>query len=270
MKKAQREELFALSDETAYEITADGDKFQAFLDVQSRLDRYSAVNALLVYAQKPDASRLGDFNYWHNKNCSVRPGQTAISILEPHSYTKDDGSYGTGYNVKKVFDISQIDTRRLREHQTIKNTERQILKALIAKAPVQIVGVDTIPESVPDEFGSFYEPDTNLIFVRKGMEFDNTFRSLTHALAVADFTTGPDEPKDTSFSAYCASYLLCKKYGVDTKEFTFADAPKVFDGMDAQEVKGELSQIRDFADDTAGRMARQLDAQQKAAKAQER
>ena len=60
--------------------------------------------------------------------------------------------------------------------------------------------------------------------------------------------------------------MLCKKHGVDTQGFNFADAPKVLDGLDAREVKGELSQIRDVAEDISGRMARQLEAISKAAK----
>ena len=58
-KKAEREDVFALSDKTSLEVGADGGKFQSFLDLQARIDRYSAVNALLVYAQNPESSRLG-------------------------------------------------------------------------------------------------------------------------------------------------------------------------------------------------------------------
>lgn len=35
----------------AHEIMQDGDAFRGFLDVQARFDRYSATNALLIYAQ---------------------------------------------------------------------------------------------------------------------------------------------------------------------------------------------------------------------------
>jgi hypothetical protein len=146
------------------------------------------------------------------------------------------------------------------------HTERELLGALISKAPVKIVGVDTMPTSVPDEFGSFYDQANDQILVHKGMEFHNTFRAVAHELAFAELTTGPDTQADPSFSAYCASYLLCKKYGVDAQGFIFGDAPDVFYGMDAQAIKGELSQIRDVAESISGRMARQLEAAQKAAK----
>lgn len=265
-KKTEREELFALSDATAMEVSGNDEMFRVFLDAQAQLDRYSAVNALLAFAQNPDASRLGDFDYWKRQGCSIRPGETAISILEPHTYTKDDNTPGTGYNVKKVFDISQVDARKLRQRPAPQYTERQLLGALVTKAPVKIVGVDTMPEYIPDELGATYDQVDKQILVRKGMEFPDTFRAVAQELAFEDFNTGPDTQAEPHFSSCCAAYLVCKKYGVDTQAFNFENAPGVFEGMDAQQIKGELSQIRDAAENISGRMARQLEAQQKAAK----
>lgn len=260
-KKAEREEAFGLSDHTALEVSADGSTFQKFLDLQGRLDRYSAVNTLLVFSKNPDASRLGSFDYWKNQNCSVKPGQTAIAILEPHEYTKEDGSPGTGYNVKKVFDISQVDTRKLKTTPPPSYTDRQLLGALISKYPMEIRGVDELP----DGLGATTNLDGEIL-VRKGMEFSDTFRSVAYEMAGAELATDPALSSEQEFCAYCATYLLCKKYGADTKEFHFDKAGDVFNEMDAQEIKGELSQIRDAAENISGRMARQLEAQQKAAK----
>ncbi|MDR2712044.1 MAG: ssDNA-binding domain-containing protein [Clostridiales bacterium] len=264
-KRAERDSIFALSDKTALEVAADGNRLSQYLDLQSRLSRYSAVNALVILAQMPDASRLGDFDYWKEKKCFVKPGQKAISILEPHEYTKEDGSLGTGYNVKKVFNITQINTRDIKTNSPPSYNERQLLKALIIKAPVRITGVDELP----DNLGAMTDPKTGEISVRKGMEFAYTFRSVAQELAFAEFKTDPNQQADSSFSAYCASYLLCKKYGVDTQGFDFVNAPAVFEGMDAQGIKGELSQIRAAAEDISGRMAKQLDTGQRATRVQE-
>jgi hypothetical protein len=78
-----------------------------------------------------------------------------------------------------------------------------------------------------------------------------------------------DDVADPQFTAYCASYILCKKHGVDTKDYSFESAGYMFEGKDAQEVKHELSQIRDAADVVSGRMAKQLDAVMKTAKSRE-
>lgn len=51
-------------DEAAAEVVSDPEKFKAFLDTQSRMDRYSAANALLIYMQNPTASQLKSFGDW--------------------------------------------------------------------------------------------------------------------------------------------------------------------------------------------------------------
>ena len=262
-KKSERDEIFTLSDNTAMEVAGDGDKFRQYLDVQSNFDRYSAVNALLILAQKPEATRLADFDHWKGQGAYVKLGQAGISILEPHEYTKEDGTPGIGYNVKKVFDISQVDAKKLNKPSPPPTyTERQILSALISKAPVKITGVDELPGNM----GAMTDPETGKINVRRGMQFADSFRSVARELAAADFPANADMQADPNFSAYCASYILCSKYGADTKDFNFNDAPGVFEGMDAQGIKGALSQIRDAAENINGRMTKQLDAVNKAAK----
>ena len=46
-KRAEKDAVYQLADEAAKEIVSSPEKFKAFLDTQSRLDRYSAVNAPL-------------------------------------------------------------------------------------------------------------------------------------------------------------------------------------------------------------------------------
>jgi hypothetical protein len=256
MKKEQREGLFTLSDNTAMAVAGDSGKFKQYLDVQSKFDRYSAVNTLLIMAQKPEATRIADFDTWKAKGGSVKKDQTGIGILEPHEYTKEDGSPGIGYNIKKVFDISQIDTQRMKAGSPPpKPTDRQILAALTSASPLKIIGVDTLP----DDRCAETNPDTGEINVRKGMEFADIFRSIVQELgyykADADVNKVPANP---SFVGYCTAYILCKKHGIDTQSFDFSAAPDVFWQSDAKGVKQELTIIRDVAESISARMAKQL------------
>ena len=57
-KKAEKEAIYQLLDNTASEVVQSPEKFKAYLDVQSRMDRYTANNALLMYKQFPQA-RIG-------------------------------------------------------------------------------------------------------------------------------------------------------------------------------------------------------------------
>ena len=264
-KKASREAMFALSDSTALDIAGDGGKLQKYLDVQSRFDRYSAINSLLILAQKPEAQRLGSYEHWKAQGAFVKNGEVGISIMEPQEYTKEDGSPGVGYNVKKVFDISQVDTRKMKtEPPPPTYSDRQILAALVSKPPVKITSVDYLGGNL----GAVTDPESGEIRVRRGMPFTDIFRSVAQELAAAQLRDAPGAETDTNFSAYCAAYVLCKKYGVDTKEFDFSNAPATLEGMDAREVKAEFSKVHDAVSEITGRIIRHLDSVQKAAREQ--
>ena len=265
-KKSERDAVFELSDNTALEVAADSGMFCQYLDVQSKFDRYSAVNTLLLMAQMPEATRIADFDTWKNKGGYVKTGETAISILEPHEYTKEDGAPGTGYNIKKVFDISQVDTRRIKPSPAQPTyTDRQLLQALISKAPMKISGV----ENLSGNLGAYTDPDTGEVFVRKGMEFADSFRSVAQELCYAEVQRDGNNTADPSFTAYSAAYILCKKYGVESKDFDFETAPGMFRGFEAKDIKQELSAIRDAADSISGRMVTHLDAVSRAVKSQD-
>lgn len=111
-KRAEKDAVYQMADESAREIVSDPEKFKSFLDTQSRIDRYSAVNALLIYKQYPQAVQLKDFDDWSKDNVKILKGTKSISILEPVEYVKRDGTTGISYNVKKVFDISQTNGKR--------------------------------------------------------------------------------------------------------------------------------------------------------------
>ena len=65
-KRAEKEKVYQMIDDAAREIVSDPEKFKSFLDTQSRMDRYSAANALLIYSQYPQATQLKDFDDWGN------------------------------------------------------------------------------------------------------------------------------------------------------------------------------------------------------------
>ena len=49
-KKAEKEGVYQMIDDAAKEIVNDPEKFMGYLDTQCQMDRYSAVNTLLIYS----------------------------------------------------------------------------------------------------------------------------------------------------------------------------------------------------------------------------
>ena len=226
--KENRNRCYDMSEHMTEKVAADAKSLQTFLDVQSRFDRYTANNALLITAQNPEAQKLGDYGYWREQGAYIKRQEknNPIFILEPgKEYTRDDGSIGTYYN-------ASID-------------EKLLIRALISRPPVNISACE--PDKMPENKGAVFVLEDNYIYVRKGMNAKDIFRSLTVELSLAGFANkDKDYYRDGyAFNAYCASYLLCKKYGIETKGY--------FD------LRGEWNNIRESASDISLRMSRILE-----------
>ena len=265
-KQEERKELYALADSTAAEISGDGEKYQKYLDVQSRFSRYTPTNALLILAQMPEATQLKDFNGWKEAGASVQRKPKSVKILEPgKEYDREDGTRGTSFEVKRVYDASQ--TRgRVRSAPAVKLDDRVLLKALIHRTPVPIQTVD----SLPNNMGALYDHNQQVIFVCRGMGAEDIFRSVSKELAHAEIA-GLSENynrNDAAFKAYSASYLLCKRYGVDVSDYNFSRLPTSFRESNPQQVRETLTEIRDTANQISTRMYRALE-QNRAPKAKE-
>jgi hypothetical protein len=63
--------------------------------------------------------------------------------------------------------------------------------------------------------------------------------------------------------------MLCKQYGVDASSFQFDRAPEVFVGMEPQQVRAELSTIKETAGALSGRMERFLNQQRQQKRAEQ-
>ena len=265
-KQEQREMVYTMIDDTTQTVAQDGAAFQKYLDVQSRFDRYSVANALLILAQKPDATRIADFDTLKEQGAYIRKKEIGFFILEPgEEYQRDDGTVGISYNPKKMFDISQTGNSRKRETLTYPD-DRTRIKALMDHAPVPIRISDALPEGT----NALYRPEAREIQIRRGMDAGNIFRALSQELAHAEMDKGDGSYRrsDHAFHAYCVSYLLCRQYGVDTNGYRFDRAPQMLEGMEPQEIRAELSVIREAAVEISGRMNRMF-SQQRQQKQQE-
>lgn len=258
-KQAERQGVYALIDETAQAMTQDGNLFQTGLDVMARFDRYSVGNVILIAAQKPDATKLADFDTWKQNRTYVRKGEDHIKLLEPgEEFQREDGSMGVNYNVKRVFDISQTSSRS--RPSQVNHDMRLLLKAMLHNAPCAV----EISDNIPDGVGAVYDPKERKIHVRQGMDGPDIFRCLAQELTHAHLDRGGNYNRnDAAFVAYCSAYTLCKRYGVDTKNFNFRLAPETFRNMDAQEMRNLLGTVRDCANQISLDMSKVLENRQK-------
>lgn len=256
-KQLEKESVYQLIDSTAEEISENPDKLKAFLDVQARMDKYSSANALLIYSQLPEATRLKDFAGWGEDNVRVKKGAKSISILEPVEYTKSDGSQGISYNVKKMFDVLQTNGKK-QPAPTLNRDTDDIIAVMVDTSPVNVELIDEMPQP---GMGAFYKNEDQTLYIQRG--FDDSVKlvqNIAQELAFAQLSIQSDSysRRDMGFKAVCVGYMVCKKLGVETKSFAVNRIPADWKDMDAKAVRSELSQMRSALGEIATRVSDEL------------
>lgn len=70
-REAQRKQAL---DDAAKKAVSSVTNLRAYLAVQSRFERYSTNNNLLIFAQRPDATRLKSLELWNKEKKWIREG----------------------------------------------------------------------------------------------------------------------------------------------------------------------------------------------------
>lgn len=198
-KQAQRNEAYALIDQTCSEMMVNGDSFRRYLEAQGKFDRYTVNNAILVSAQKPEATQLKDKAAWKQSRVYVDKDAEKITILEPSKeYTRQDGTKAVGCNAKVVYDISETSAKDRKQAQEPK-TMRELVSAMIDASPVPFVPVADL------EVPAYYDSKQQTIFVKTGLTEEQLFVSMAKEVSAAVFDFKYNESRDVSDSNPSAS-----------------------------------------------------------------
>ena len=256
-KKAEKDAVYQMIDDAATEIVNAPEKFRGYLDTQARMDRYSAANALLIYKQQPQATQLKEFRDWQEDGVKVSKGAKSLSILEPVEYAKKDGSTGIAYNVKKVFDVSQTNGRRPAA-PTLDRDPRKLVAVMLDTAPIDVATVEELPSP---NMGAFYRNEDQTLYVKRDIGDSVTLcQCVAQELGHAQLAMSCEaySRREMGFSAVCVRYMLCRKFGVDTRSFAIEDIP---DGLKNKEPKGirtELSKTRSAMNEIGSRVSEEI------------
>lgn len=256
-KRAEKEQVYQMIDDTAREIVSDPEKFKAFLDTQSKMDRYSAANALLIFNQLPEAAQLKDFDDWGKENVKITKGAKSVSILEPVEYTRKDGTNGVSYNVKRVFDVSQT-TGRKPPAPSVNRDPKALISTMLDSAPVEVASTDELPYP---NMAAFYNNEKQTLYVKRNVgDSVAVAQCVAQELGHAQLSINSDSysRKDMGFQAVCIGYMLCKKYGVDTQNFAIDRIPESLSAKEPKEIRAELSKTRNAMSDIHSRVSEEM------------
>ena len=270
-EKSLRDRMKAITDvlEKGIRDVFDSGTYETYLKTMSRFHGYSMNNTLLIYLQKPDATRVAGYQAWQRKfHRSVRKGEKGIRILAPCPFKKtvpesdslDSSESGANAPCSKiitvpafrpvtVFDVSQTSGEPLPElvHPLQGDVEgyREFHDALQNVSPVPILYAE-----LPNDMDGVYSRSDKTITIRRGMSEVQTVSALVHEIAHArlhdELPEDPAEWKDgrtMEVEAESVSYAVCSYYGIETGENSFGYIASWSKDKELPELKNSLNTI---------------------------
>jgi len=222
VKKSLDDLLTTLADQ----LGQPGHNLMPMLGVMSHFSKYSLNNQLLIYAQRPEATKVLGFHSWLKAGYSVRKGEKGIAIYAPMRFRTDtadagngtspsnttDGNTHLGFRVAYVFDITQVQPLPAGATDTTVSSGAppatlaclDSLKAFLASQFINLVY-----KSLPP--GHFGQTDGKSITCAQGLpphvEFATLVHETTHALLHFNGTRPDLTTRETEAEA--VTYLLC-------------------------------------------------------------
>lgn len=210
------------------------DAWQVWRTVQSRFQRYSFNNTLLLHLQRPDATRVGGFHAWRRLGRNVRKDEKAIWILAPVSRkSADEERYDAtaaeertrvlvAFKPTAVFDIAQTDGEELPEVVTRLHGDD------VTGAYTRLAGIARgLGYSVEDDFlGGGVDGSCSFEERRIRIEACNDdvlqVKTLAHEIAHAMLHEQATNRPVAELEAESAAYAVCHALGIDSGDYSFA------------------------------------------------
>ena len=235
-KEQERRETFDLLDAATVEAVSSNEDFSQYIRLQARLN-YTVANTLLVFKQKPDAVQLKEFDDWKADGVSIKKNSKAIRILEPTSARTREGEAFTGFNVKKVLDISQTNALPVNQKREIPD------KRTIMYAVSSIVNVELgVTDQLPDNRDAMYGREQRTIYLRRGLNDLEVVKGvITEAIRANIVCEQPEIQEDIlDFHTMCGAYLVEKDHCMAEKD-VHIDVPDAVKKKKPKEIRKILN-----------------------------
>ena len=240
MKQAEREDVWARVNAQAEAVFKDDASMKGFLNFMASCTPQSTRNLLILYEQNPEITHPRTFDKWKEAGRSIRAGEKGYTFYADQEYTKEDGSIGSGFSITQAYDISQTRGPKVLPPQ--QRLPEEIIAAMVEQSSVPLAISDQLPQGVQAQ----YVPKQRTIFVRNGMDETATICAITREQAHASFDAVGSGYYRQAYApqAYCAAYVVAHKLGLDTSAFHFDKVCQTCAGMEVQEKKGFISDVK--------------------------
>ncbi len=210
------------------------EKWTQYLDVQSRFYTYSPNNVMLIMLQNPYATRVAGYHAWQEMGRQVMAKESALRILAPMKYKKEDVPEGEkaseirGFKLVPVFDISQTEGRELPD---VASRLEGLAPEGVFNTLVEFAGSIGFRVERPQSLEGGANGDTTHSLGRIRVVASNSeaqqVKTLAHELGHA-LLHDPEVPATKELSrglkeleAESTAYVICTALGMDTSDYSF-------------------------------------------------
>jgi len=215
--------------------------WKSALEAQRRFHHYSFRNAMLIYQQCPEATRVAGYTVWKSLGRQVKKGEKGLCILAP-LIRHDQAGNKSVYGVRNayVFDVSQTEGDDLPQTPplTLLEGEFSNLKRFQCRLEAWLEGQNITLERkvLPKAMSGVYDCKAHRITVSSTLSPNAAFKTLIHETAHALLHRENTERVQAELEAESCAYLVCAELGLDTGSYSFAyladwtpDAQKVLE-----------------------------------------
>lgn len=152
MKNQRLIEVKNIYNESNQKITSNAEEWKSFLEYYSKNNEYEYNNALLIYAQKKEHSKLLTLKEWNDLGRYINKGVKSIAIFDEEN---------DGFKLKHLFDIKNTNGKYVnipKEIEINENISTELIKSFSKKYDCEFTSInDMISELINRNFDEFIE-----------------------------------------------------------------------------------------------------------------
>ncbi len=254
--QAERRDLVARL-ENGFQRVQQTDEYRKYLDTVSRFHKYSIANTMLIWMQRPDATRVAGFHTWLTLGRHVRKGEKGIRIFVPirrsRTVTAIDEEPGKPeeqeigelrFRAVSVFDISQTDGADIAQPPVslLLGDDIGLWQFLATIAQDEHLTIDRNPGRGGGANG-WYNRTAREIWVDPDLTPLMAAKTLCHEVG-HHYAELIDRRQEHETIAESVAYIVLGHYGVDAGDYSFG---YLACWTDATTFKAKLADIQTIA-----------------------
>jgi hypothetical protein len=219
----------------------ESESFKEFLQFSTKFRRYSFGNTLLIWGQRPQATRMAGMKAWNSMGRHVMKGEKGIAIFAPlmkkvkeyeaeinaGAKTETEKELLVGFRAVYVWDIEQTDGKPVPELKT----EAPVMDGNPEMLFVRILQASPVSVEYKDIKGSakgYYMPKEKRIILSIALKPEEKAKTLLHEFAhhlsysksSEGLSSGLDRPAEEVI-AEGAAFMASAHFSLDSSGYSF-------------------------------------------------